>query len=92
MEITEVLTAPRSFWQSPYVGRVIGSIRRECLDHVVVMNESSLPRQIACYLAYYTVRGVIFYYFWCYGRRVSGAMLYPLISRTAGLPPALERA
>ena len=34
--IREVLTAPRSPWQSPYVERLIGSIRRECLDHVVV--------------------------------------------------------
>jgi len=53
MEIKEVLTAPRSPWQSPYVERLIGSIRRECSDHVVVMNESSLRRQIACYLDYY---------------------------------------
>ncbi len=53
MGIAEVLTAPRSPWQSPYVERLIGSIRRECLDHVIVMNESSLRRQIACYLDYY---------------------------------------
>jgi putative transposase len=53
MEITEVLTAPRSPWHSPYVERLIGSIRRECLDHVIVVNESSLRRQIACYLDYY---------------------------------------
>ena len=52
-QITEVLTAPRSPWQSPYVERLIGSIRRECLDHVVVMNQTSLRRQIACYLDYY---------------------------------------
>ena len=37
MQITEVLTAPRSPRQSPYVERVIGSIRRECLDHIVVL-------------------------------------------------------
>jgi Integrase core domain len=36
MGITEVVTAPRSPWQNPYVERVIGSIRRECLDHVIV--------------------------------------------------------
>ena len=53
MQITEVLTAARSPWQNPYVERLIGSIRRECLDHVIVMNESSLRRQIACYLDYY---------------------------------------
>ncbi len=39
MEITEVVTAPRSPWQNAYVQRVIGSIRRECLDHVVIFNE-----------------------------------------------------
>src|SRR5262245_26580703 len=53
MRITEVLTAARSPWQNPYVERLVGSIRRECLDHVIVMNESSLRRQIACYLDYY---------------------------------------
>jgi len=53
MEITEVLTAPRSPWQNPYVERLIGSIRRECLDHVIIVNESSLRRQIAGYLDYY---------------------------------------
>src|SRR5208283_5162048 len=36
MDISEVVTAPRSPWQNPYVERVIGSIRRECLDHVIV--------------------------------------------------------
>ena len=36
MQITEVLTAPQAPWQSPYVERLIGSIRRECLDHVII--------------------------------------------------------
>jgi transposase InsO family protein len=40
--IEEVLSAPRSPWQRAYVERVIGTIRRECLDHVVVFNEASL--------------------------------------------------
>src|SRR5262245_542584 len=53
MQITEVLTASRSPWQNPYVEKLIGSIRRERLDHVIVMTESSLRRQIACYLDYY---------------------------------------
>jgi transposase InsO family protein len=44
MEIREVLIAPRSPWQSPYVERIIGSIRRECLDHIIVGNEESLRR------------------------------------------------
>ncbi len=39
MGIEEVVTAPRSPWQNPFAERVIGSIRRECLDHVVVLNE-----------------------------------------------------
>jgi len=53
MAITEVLTAPRSPWQSPYVERLIGSVRRECLDHMIVINEGSLRRQISSYLEYY---------------------------------------
>jgi hypothetical protein len=36
MGVEEVLTAPRSPWQNPFVERLIGSIRRECLDHVIV--------------------------------------------------------
>src|SRR5262245_6891268 len=46
MGIEEVLTAPRSPWQNPYVERVIGSLRRECLDHVIVLNERSLRRHL----------------------------------------------
>jgi Integrase core domain len=42
--LTSVRTAPRSPWQNPYVERVIGSIRRECLDHVIVLNERHLQR------------------------------------------------
>src|SRR5262245_1767614 len=53
MEIREVLTAPQSPWQSPYVERLIGSIRRECLDHVIATDESSLRRHLACYIDYY---------------------------------------
>ncbi len=53
MGITEVLTAPRSPWQSPYVERLIGSIRRECLDHIVVLGEESLRRTLRSYLEYY---------------------------------------
>ena len=44
MAIQEVLSAPRSPWQRAYVERVIGTIRRECLDHVIVFNEASLYR------------------------------------------------
>jgi transposase InsO family protein len=53
MGIEEVLTAPRSPWQNPYVERLIGSIRRECLDHVIVLHERHLQRVLARYLAYY---------------------------------------
>ena len=51
--ITEVLTAPRAPWQNPYAERLIGSIRRECLDHIVALNESHLRRIVTEYLAYY---------------------------------------
>jgi putative transposase len=44
MGIKEVLSAPRSPWQRAYVERVIGTIRRECLDHLIVFNEASLRR------------------------------------------------
>ena len=51
--IKQVLIAPRSPWQNPYVERVIGSIRRECLDHVIVFNEHHLRRVLRAYLHYY---------------------------------------
>ena len=53
MNTQAVRTAPRSPWQNAYVERVIGSIRRECLDHVIVMNARGLHRVIADYIAYY---------------------------------------
>ena len=53
MGMHEVLTAPRSPWQNPYAERLIGSIRRECLDHVIVFNETHLRRTLARYLSYY---------------------------------------
>jgi transposase InsO family protein len=53
MGIAEVLAAPASPWQNPYVERVIGSIRRECLDHVIVVNEAHLRRVLTSYLQYY---------------------------------------
>jgi transposase InsO family protein len=52
MPIREVLTAPRSPWQSPYVERLIGSVRRECLDHVLVFNESFPRRTLKLYFDY----------------------------------------
>jgi len=53
MDIQEVRTAPRSPWQNRYVERVIGSIRRECLDRVIVMNAAGLQRVLTAYVAYY---------------------------------------
>jgi len=53
MGIHEVVTAPRSPWQNPYAERFLGSIRRECLDHVIVLNESSLRRILRAYFEYY---------------------------------------
>ena len=51
--LEELRIAPRSPWQSPYVERFIGSLRRECLDHVVVLNRTHLHRVLESYLAYY---------------------------------------
>ena len=53
MGIEEVLTAAKSPWQSPYVERVVGSIRRECLDNVAVLNERHLRRILAAYFDHY---------------------------------------
>ena len=53
MGINPVLSAPRSPWQRAYVERVIGTIRRECLDHVIVLNETSLYRHMKSFAAYY---------------------------------------
>jgi putative transposase len=51
--IEDVLIAPRSPWQNPYVERLIGSIRRECLDHVMVLHERHLRRLLTEYFHYY---------------------------------------
>ena len=53
MRIDEVLTAPHSPWQNPFAERLIGSVRRECLDHVVVLDERHLRRILTTYLGYY---------------------------------------
>ena len=53
LSIEEVVTAPRSPWQNPFVERVIGSIRRECLNHVIVFNEQHLRRILRDYFSYY---------------------------------------
>jgi putative transposase len=53
MGIGEVLTVPHSPWQNAFAERLIGSIRRECLDHVVVFGERHLRRLLTAYFAYY---------------------------------------
>jgi putative transposase len=53
MGIREVLIAPRAPWQTPFVDRVIGSIRRECLDHFLILSEAHLRRLLRGYRAYY---------------------------------------
>ena len=51
--IDEIVTAYRSPWQNGYVERVIGSIKRECLDHVIVFNENHLRTVMTDYVSYY---------------------------------------
>ena len=53
MGIGEVLSSPSSPWQDPHPERLIGSIRRECLDHVIVLGERHLRRILTDYLTYY---------------------------------------
>ena len=53
LAIEDALSAPRSPWQNPFVERVIGSIRRDCLDHVIVLNERHLRRILREYFGYY---------------------------------------
>jgi putative transposase len=53
MGIEEVLTAPRAPWQNAFVGRFIGSARRECFDRVIVFNEAGLQRLMTLYCSYH---------------------------------------
>ena len=53
MGIKEVISAPRSPWQNPFIERMIGSIRRECTDHVIVLNQSHLKNILCAYFQYY---------------------------------------
>jgi putative transposase len=55
MGIRQVLTAPRAPWQNPFVERLIGSIRRECLDHFLIRNEAHLRWLLGRYQGYYNV-------------------------------------
>jgi len=53
LNIEDVKTTTRSPWQNPFVERVIGSIRRECLDHMIILGESHLRRVMNEYVSYY---------------------------------------
>jgi transposase InsO family protein len=53
MGIADVVSAPASPWQNPYAERLIGSVRRECLNHVIVLGERHLRRLLSAYLLYY---------------------------------------
>jgi putative transposase len=53
MGIAEVVSAVRSPWRNAYVERVIGSIRRDCLEQIVILNETSTPRPLNIYRYYH---------------------------------------
>ena len=53
MAIEAVVTSPRSPWQNAFVERIIGSIRRECLDHVIIFDERHLRSVLSAYFEYH---------------------------------------
>jgi len=53
MGIKEVVTGPRSRCQNPFVERIIGSIRRECLDHIIIFYERHLRHVLSSYFQYH---------------------------------------
>ncbi len=53
MGIEEIVAAAKSPWQNPFVERIVGSIRRECLNHVIVLSERHLLRILSSYFEYY---------------------------------------
>ena len=53
MGIEKVVTAPRSPWQNAYVERIIGSIRRECLNRIIIFDERHLRRVLSAYFQYH---------------------------------------
>jgi len=52
MGITEVVSSPASPWQNPYVERLIGSVRRDCLNHVIIFNAKHLRLTLTAYFQY----------------------------------------
>jgi len=53
MGIQEIITSRKSSWQNPYTERVIGSVRRECFDHLIVLSENHFRRCMRQYVRYY---------------------------------------
>jgi transposase InsO family protein len=53
MGIRDKPIAPASLWQNGFTERLIGSIRRECLDHLVILGEAHLRRILRNYASYY---------------------------------------
>jgi len=53
MGMEEVITAPRSPWQNPFAERLLGTVRRDCLNHVIVLGEDHLRRTLTRYFRYY---------------------------------------
>jgi transposase InsO family protein len=53
MDIDELITAPHAPWQNAYMERLIGSVRRECLDHIIVCTERGRRRVLHAYVDYY---------------------------------------
>ena len=53
MGVREVLISPQSPWQNPFVERLVGSLRRECLDHMIILSEDHLRRILREYINYY---------------------------------------
>jgi putative transposase len=55
MAITEIVSSPASPWQNPFVERLIGSIRRECLDQQIILNAAHLRRVLTAYVSATTI-------------------------------------
>jgi transposase InsO family protein len=64
MGVEEVFSAPRSPWQNAFVERIIGSIRRDCLDHVVVLKDRHLKRILTSYFNYFITGAHIYRWEW----------------------------
>jgi transposase InsO family protein len=79
MGIRDRPTAPRSPWQNGHTERLIGPIRRECLDHVVVFGERHLRHVLISYMAYYNGA--------CFGGEVSFILCFGVLALPLGRSP-----